>query len=139
MREPMLVLHFIGLAMGVGSGLAFLFLGIAAGKMEPAKRSEYMLNAFPIARMGQFGLLLLVLTGSYLMTPYWSVLSFTPLLVTKLILLLVLGAVIGINSSFARKARQGQAELYMPKMAMLGRIALLTSLTIVVLAVLVFR
>lgn len=139
MREPMLILHFIGLAMGVGSGLAFLFLGIASGKMEPAKRAEFMLNAFPIARMGQFGLLLLVLTGGYLMTPYWGALSATPMLITKLVLVLVLGAILGINSSWARKARQGKAAEYLPRMAMLGRIALLTSLTIVVLAVLVFR
>ncbi|MEO8588614.1 MAG: hypothetical protein ABI432_04535 [Flavobacteriales bacterium] len=139
MREPILMLHFIGLAMGLGSGLAFLFLGMAAGKMEPAKRAEFLLNAFPIARMGQFGLLLLVLTGGYLMTPYWGALAFTPLLVAKLSLVLVLGAVVGINSSYARKARQGNAAMYMAKIAVLGRVALLTSLTIVVLAVLVFR
>lgn len=139
MREPMLILHFIGLAMGLGSGLAFLFLGIAAGKMEPARRGEFLLNAFPVARMGQFGLLLLVLTGGYLMTPYWGALGSTPLLITKLILVLVLGAIVGINSSYARKARQGNAATYMPRIAMMGRIALLTSLTIVVLAVLVFR
>ncbi len=139
MREPVLILHFIGLAMGLGSSLAFLFLGIAAGKMEPAKRAGSLLNAFPIARMGQFGLLLLVLTGGYMMTPYWGILSTTPLLIAKLTLVLVLGAVVGINSSFARKARQGNAEAYMPRMVMLGRIALLTSMTIVVLAVLVFH
>ena len=139
MRETMLIFHFLGLAMGLGSGIAFLFLGIAAGKMEPARRGEFMLNAFPIARMGQFGLLLLVLTGGYLMTPYWSMLSSTPLLIAKLTLVLVLGALIGINSSYARKARQGNAQTYMPKIARLGRIALITSVTIVVLAVLVFR
>ena len=139
MREPMLILHFIGLAMGLGSGLAFLFLGIAAAKMEPAKRSEFMINAFALARMGQIGLLLLVLTGGYLIIPYWNALGSMPLLVAKLILVLVLGAVIGINSAYARKVRQGQAASYMPRMAVLGRIALITSLTIVVLAVLVIH
>ncbi len=139
MRDPMLILHFIGLAMGLGSGLAFLFLGIAAAKMEPAKRSEFMLNALPLARMGQLGLVLLVLTGGYLIMPYWSALGSMPLLVAKLVLVLVLGALMGVNSSYGRKARQGQAATYMPRMAFLGRIALLTSITIVVLAVLVFH
>lgn len=139
MREPMLILHFLGLAMGLGTSFTFLFLGMAAGKMEPAKRLEFMLNVFPLARMGQIGLVVLVLTGGYLMTPYWAALSFTPLLVIKLVLVLVLGAVVGINSSYARKVRQGQSEVYMPRMAMLGRIALFTTLTIVVLAVLVFH
>ncbi|MBK9196892.1 MAG: hypothetical protein IPO17_18315 [Flavobacteriales bacterium] len=52
MREPMLILHFIGLAMGLGSGLSFLFLGAAAGKMEPAKRREFMANVFPVSGHG---------------------------------------------------------------------------------------
>ncbi len=139
MREPVLILHFLGLAMGVGSGLAFLVMGMATGKMEPARRAEVLLSLFPIARMGQYGLLLLVLTGGYMMTPYWGILGSTPLLIAKLSLVLVLGAVIGINSSLARKARKGNPEVYLPRMAMLGRVALLTSITIVVLAVLVFR
>lgn len=139
MREPMLILHFIGLAMGLGSGLAFLFLGVATGKMEPAKRREFMMNAFPISLMGQYGLLLLVLTGGYLMTPYWRVLGDNPLLIAKLLLVVVLGALIGINSSYRRKVVQGNAEAYMPKIVMLGRFALLTSLAIVVLAVMVFH
>lgn len=139
MRETMLILHFLGLAMGLGTSFAFLFLGIAAGRMEPAKRGEFMTSVFPLARMGQIGLVILVLTGGYLMTPYWAALSFTPMLVIKLVLVLVLGAVIGINSSYARKVRQGQAEVYMPRMALLGRVALLTSLAIVVLAVMVFH
>lgn len=139
MREPMLILHFIGLAMGLGSGLAFLFLGVAAGKMEPAKRREFMLNAFPISLMGQYGLLLLVITGGYLMTPYWRVLGDNPLLIAKLVLVVLLGALIGINSSYRRKVVQGNAEAYMPKIIMLGRFALLTSLAIVVLAVMVFH
>jgi uncharacterized membrane protein len=138
MRETMLILHFVGLAMGVGAGLAFLFLGINAGKMEPAKRREYLLGAHPIARMGQFGLLLLVITGTGLMTPYWRALGQMPLLIAKLCLVLVLGAIIGINSSLMRKARK-DPNVPVTKMATLGRFALLTSLTIVVLAVLVFR
>jgi hypothetical protein len=139
MKEFMLILHFIGLAMGLGSGLAFLFLGIAWGKLEPAKQREQMLNAYPIARMGQYGLLLLVITGGYLMAPYWGALGQMPLLVAKLVLVLVLGAVVGINSSLARRARKGDTNVPLDRMPTLGRIAMLTTLAIVVLAVLVFQ
>ncbi|MBK9196891.1 MAG: hypothetical protein IPO17_18310 [Flavobacteriales bacterium] len=61
------------------------------------------------------------------------------MLIAKLLLVVLLGALIGINSSYRRKAAQGNAEAYMPKIVMLGRVSLLTTLTIVVLAVLVFR
>lgn len=139
MRDTTLILHFIGLAMGVGSGLGFLFLSIASGKMEPARQRQYMLGMFPLARMGQWGLVLLVLTGGYLMTPFWTMLGDMPLLMAKLVLVLVLGAVVGINFSLARKARKGDSSIPMERMSVLGRIALITSLAIVVVAVLVFH
>jgi hypothetical protein len=139
MRETALILHFIGIAMGVGGGFAFMFLGIAAGKLEPAKRREFLLNAMPLARMGQIGLGLLILTGSYLMTPYWSILADTPLLIAKLSLVLVLLTIVIINTSLANKAKLPGGEVHFRKIPVLGRIALLTSLAIVVLAVLVFR
>lgn len=138
MRDIMLIVHFIGLAMGLGASFAFLFLGIAANRMEPERRKELMLNLAPVSQMGQLGLLVLVLSGGYLMTPYWSILERTPLLVAKLLLVLVLGAVVGISSSLARKARAGDAAAF-GKMKKLGPIALITALTIVVLAVSVFH
>ncbi len=138
-HDIMLMIHFIGLAMGVGTGLAFMFLGIAAAKMEPVARREFMLNLHPLARMGQIGLLVLVLSGGSLMTPYWSQLGEMKLLIAKLVLVLVLGAALGINAGLMRKARAGQFEAVMPRMAVMGRVALLTSIAIVVLATLVFH
>lgn len=134
----MLIIHFIGLAMGVGTGLAYMFLGIAAEKMEPGARREFLLNLHPLSRMGQIGLLVLVLSGGSLMTPYWSRLGDMKLLIAKLVLVLVLGAVIGINAGLMRKARAGNTEV-MPRIAVLGRIALLTAIVIVVLASLSFH
>ena len=139
MRETMLILHFIGLAMGLGTSFAMMFLGIASSKMEPAKGREFMLNATTIARMGQIGLVLLLISGAYLITPYWSVLMDEPLLIAKLILFLVLGALVGVISGKARKARNGDAEVHLRAMTTVGRLAMLTALGAVVLAVLMFQ
>ncbi len=138
MKEVLLIVHFIGLAMGLGTSLAFMFLGIASSKMEKADGQKFMLNALALGRMGHVGLTLLVLSGIFLMMPYWATLATTPLLMAKLALVLVLGALIGIISSTAKKARKGDAAIHMKKAATLGRIGLLTGIAIVVLAVLVF-
>ncbi|MBL0126063.1 MAG: hypothetical protein IPP83_01120 [Flavobacteriales bacterium] len=135
----MLILHFIGLAMGLGTSFAMLFLGIAGSKLEPAKGREFMLNATAVLRMGQIGIVVLLITGLYLMTPYWASLGEQPLLITKLILFIVLSGLLGVLSSKARKARKGDAETHMKAMVPLGRLILLTALGIVVLAVMVFR
>lgn len=138
MRETMLIVHFLGLAMAVGTGFAFMFLGIAAGKLEPAKRGEFMLNALALGRMGHIGLGLMILSGIFMIVPYWPMIGEMPLLIVKLVLVLFLAALVGINTSLARKAKKGDATA-IPKMAMIGRVTLLTSIAIVTLAVLVFR
>ena len=139
MRDVMLIVHFIGLAMGLGTSMAFLFLGRASSKMEKKEAQQFRLNTFALTKMANIGLALLIISGGYLMTQYWSILTITPLLMIKLVLVLVLAAFVGIISSFAKKAKKGDAETYIKKIPPLGKLALLTALTIVVLAVFVFH
>ena len=139
MKDVMLIIHFIGLAMGIGTSLAFMFLGIASSKMEKEAAQEFRLNTFALSKMGHIGLVLLLISGGYLMTPYWKILTSSPLLMAKLILVLALAAFIGIISSTAKKAKKGDAETHLKKIELLGKLALLTGLTIVVLAVYIFH
>jgi hypothetical protein len=135
----MLILHFIGLAMGLGTSFAFMFLGMAAAKMEKPDALKFVMNTFILSRMGHIGLTLLVVSGLYLMTPYWSVLTQMPLLMGKLALVIILLTIVGINTSYIVKAKKGEAQTYLPKVKPLGRIALITALLIVIAAVAVFH
>ena len=139
MRDVMLITHFIGLAMGLGTSLAFMFLGMATAKMEPEEAQKFQLNALSLSKMGHIGLALLIISGGYLMTPHWKALTSTPLLMIKFALVLVLGALIGIISAKARKAKQGDTAMHLKKIQPLGKLSLLTALAIVVLAVLTFH
>ncbi len=139
MRDVMLIVHFIGLAMGLGTSIAFMFLRIASSKMEEKEAQTFRLNTFALTKMGNIGIVLLIISGGYLMTPYWTILFATPLLIAKLVLVLALAAFIGIIGSFAKKAKKGDAEKFLKKIEPLGKLALLTALTIVVLAVFIFH
>jgi len=139
MRDVMLIVHFIGLAMGIGTSFAFMFLGIASAKMEKSEALKFSINSLALSRMGHIGLALLIISGGYLMTPYWSVLSTMTLLMAKLGLVLVLILLIGIITMNANKAKKGDAETYLKKIEPLGKISLLVGLTIIVLAVYVFH
>lgn len=139
MRDIMLILHFIGLAMGLGTSFGFMFLGIASSKMQIEDRMKFQLNAMALSRMGHIGLTLLVVSGIVLMTPYWSILPSSPVLIAKLVLVLVLAALIGIITSIGKKASQGDTEAQLKKIQPLGKIALLTGVMIVVLAVYFFH
>ncbi|MBK9176789.1 MAG: hypothetical protein IPM46_10750 [Flavobacteriales bacterium] len=139
MKDLMLVLHFIGLAMGLGTSFGFMFLGIAAARMEPEKGRTFMVNAFALSHMGHVGLVLLLVSGIYLLWPFLPALGDLPLLQAKLALFLVLGALIGVISGKVRKAKAGDTEAQLKAIAPLGRLSLLTTLAIVVLAVMVFH
>ncbi len=139
MRELLLLTHFIGLAMGLGTSFGFMFLGIAASKLEQEERLRFQKHTMALSRMGHIGLALLLISGSVLMTPYWSILASSPLLIAKLVLVLVLVGLIAIISTVGAKARKGDAAAYSRKLGLLGRVSMLTSIAIVVLAVYFFR
>jgi uncharacterized membrane protein len=139
MREAMLITHLLGLTMGLGSSFAFMFLGIAGSKMEKAARQKFTMNTFAMSRMGHIGLTLSILSGFYLMTPYWKVLGSQPLLIAKLILVLVLVITVSLLSVYAKRAKKGETDANLKKIASLGKVSLLSGLSIVVLAVLIFQ
>ncbi len=139
MREILLIIHFIGLAMGLGTSFGFMFLGIASSKMQKEEGLKFKLDTMALGRMGHIGLTLLIISGMGLMTPYWNMLPSSPLLIAKLILVLMLVALIGIISSIGKKAKISNTETELKKIEPLGKLSLLTVLLIVILAVYIFH
>jgi uncharacterized membrane protein len=139
MREIFLILHFIGLSMAVGSGFANIFLAMAAAKLEPAERGPFIMRTMVLVRMGQTGLGLLIISGLYLITPYWSMLSDMPTLIAKLSLVVLLIVMVTLVSLRARKALKENDPSQLAKLRPLGMLNFLIGLAIVVLAVLTFH
>jgi uncharacterized membrane protein len=139
MREVMLMLHFIGLTMGLGTGFAHAFLGSITGKMTVDEAIKFRLHSLVLSKMGHIGITLLLVSGFYLITPYWKVLSSMSLLIAKLSLVAVLILLISLIGIAAKKAKQGDAEVQLKKMELLGKFTLLVGIAIVILAVKVFR
>ena len=139
MRVAMLIIHFIGLAMGLGTGMGFMFLGRASSKMQPSEAKKFTLNSLVISKMGTIGIILLTISGIYLVVPYWYTLGNNPLLILKLCLVVVLIIVLSINDYNIRQTRRTDPEPYLKRLKMLGPVALLTAISIVIVAVLAFK
>ena len=139
MREVMLILHFIGLAMGLGTSFAHAFLGIATSKMSSEEATKFRLHSLALSRMGHIGIALLIMSGLYLIIPYWTILPSSPLLVLKLVLVVILVVLISLINLSTKKARKGDAEVQLKKMEQLGKMTLMLSLIIVILAVYIFH
>ncbi|HTF22258.1 MAG TPA: hypothetical protein VK658_29460 [Chryseolinea sp.] len=139
MREVMLFLHFIGLTMGLGTSFAHAFLGIATSKMSTEEAARFRLHSMALSKMGNIGIVLLIVSGLYLITPYWKVLPSLPLLIGKLVLAVVLAVLIAMINLLTKKAERGNAEVYLKRMEQLGKMTLLIGLIIVILAILIFH
>lgn len=139
MREVLLIFHFIGLAMGLGTSFAYMFLGIAASKMEQSRARQFQINTLILTIMGRIGLALLIISGLFLMAPYWIILPTTPLLIIKLTLVIFLTVLLVAGSSIAKKAKTSTSEVHFKKLETMGKFSLLTTLAIVILAVSVFQ
>jgi uncharacterized membrane protein len=138
MRTAMLIIHFLGLAMGLGTSFGFLFLGRAGSKMEKEAGKQFALSTFAMGTMGHIGLTLLIVSGLYLITPYWSNLASMPLLIAKLVLVLTLTSSVVLSSIYSQRAKRGDVEANLKKIRTLGKVTLLSGIAIVVLAVLIF-
>lgn len=142
MYETLLILHFLGLALGLGASFAMLTLGIAAAKLTPEERGQFMMRASLLSKNGSIGLLLLILSGLGILfyrgvgnVMQWGGGAFH----AKLTLVLVLSGLVGYMQVQLKRAREGGGPAAMAKLPMLGRIALLMSVAIVILAVVAFK
>lgn len=139
MREILLIIHFLGLAMGLGTSFANMFLGIASSKMEASEAKKFRLHTLALSKMGHIGLVLLIISGVFLMAPYWQILPSSPLLIAKLSLVVVLVSLVTVISMAGAKAKTGDADAQFKKIQPIGKMTLMVALLIVILAVSYFR
>lgn len=139
MRDFMLIVHFLGLAMGLGTSFAFLFLSRARSKMEKEEGMKFGMNTSILSTMGHIGLTMLIISGLYLMTPFWKTLNVRPLLISKLIFVLILTISVILATVYSKRAKRGNTESNLKRVAFLGKVALFSAIGIVLLAVLNFH
>ena len=135
----MLILHFIGLTMGLGTSFAHAFLGQVVAKLDREEAVKFRLQAMVLSRMGYVGIALLIGSGAYLIIPYWSTLPANPYLILKLVLVAILAVLILLIGRGTRMARKGDAEHNLKKIEPMGKLTLLIGIAIVILAVFIFH
>ncbi len=139
MRDTLLILHFLGLVLGLGNGFAHLFLGIASKKLKEAEQIEFQKKIFAINKMGHIGLFLLILSGWFLMNDRWHMLSNSPTLIAKLVGVVVLVVLVVVMNGLATRFLKKDDYQALSKIEQIGKITLPLGIIIVVLAVLSFH
>jgi uncharacterized membrane protein len=136
------LIHFIGLALGVGASFALLTLGMASASLEPADRRAFMLRAGVVSKNGSIGFLLLVLSGLcmfFMRGPGAVFAAGGPAFHAKLTLVVIMAGVLGYSQVLRKRARvTGDAKAWaaLPKV---GAALLALSIAIVICAVIAFQ
>jgi hypothetical protein len=135
----MLFIHFIGLVMGMGSSFTSLFIRVANKKLPKEEVPKFMLKLRVLGYMGLTGIILLILSGGYLTTPYWSIISSMPFFIAKLLLVaFLLILVLLIDRQWRRAVKNGGGR-DLEVLQKLGRLAFPIGILILLFAVLQFH
>ena len=135
----MLIIHFVGLAMGVGAGLASLFLSIVNSRLPKEEAIAITKKNLSLIYLAKTGLILLIVSGFSLMSDYWKSMRELPWLHVKFTLVFLLLVNLIIMAIFSKKAKKEGGEAYLPKIKFLGRISVVFGLGIIICAVKTFH
>ena len=139
----LLMIHFLALALGVGTSFAMLTLGIASAKLEPAERRALMLGAGgAVSKNGSIGFLLLILSGLgmlFLRGPASVMAAGGPAFHAKLTLVVIAAGVLGYSQVLRKRAREANDAGAMAALPKVGAALLALSVAIVVAAVIAFQ
>ena len=139
MRETMLILHLIGLAMGLGTSFAHVFFGNTLSKLDPTEAAKFRTHSKGLSQMGTVGTVLLLVSGVYLIIPFWPVITTLPLLILKLVLFVILVILIFLINYSARNNYQNHDVNNLKRIELMGKFAMVIGVVIVILAVNVFN
>jgi hypothetical protein len=140
--QAILFLHFIGLALGVGTSFAMAKLHSGSQDLPPEERTKFLLRAGVLRKNGSYGLLLLLLTGLamfILRGPKavfaWGGGAFH----LKLTLVVILIGLFGYVQVLTKKVRDAGGGPLMAKLPKLGAVMLWLSIAIIAAAVAAFQ
>lgn len=145
-KDLLLITHFIGLALGLGTGFSMMRLGASTQDMDPVERGKLMTRVLVLSKNGSIGLLLLLLSGIAMFFKGGGMALFRAAgwpFHTKIALVLVLVVLTGMLQTSIAKLRKAaspaDAQAIAARMPKLGMAMTTTSVIIVVMAVLAFH
>jgi uncharacterized membrane protein len=136
------MIHFLGLALGVGATFAALTLRRASADLQPAEREKFLLRTLVLAKNGSYGLLVLLLSGLgmfFMRGPRAVLAAGGPALHAKLTLVVILCGLVGYSQALGKRVREAGGGPLFAKLHSVRLAILATAVAIIVAAVMAFQ
>ncbi len=137
-----LIIHFVGLALGVGGNFAAIALRRAARGLEPAERATFSLRAMALAKNGSYGLLLSLVSGLgmfFIRGPANALAAGGPPFHAKLTLVVILCGLVGYSQALGKRVREAGGGPLLSRLPAVSNAIALVSVGIIVAAVIAFQ
>jgi hypothetical protein len=138
----LLFFHFIGLAMGVGTGFANLALGMTMKDLPPEERPKVAIRNLVLARNGSIGLLLLLLSGIGMTLTRGLAATFAwggPAFHVKLTLVVLMIGSLGYMQMLIARVKRENGGPALAKLPVIGRVMFFLGISTVLAAVIAFK
>lgn len=138
LNQLLLILHFIGLALGLSVSFSNIVMSGLIAKAAPTEKA--ILGRFPpvMSHVGSAGLVLLWVTGGTLLFTKWNGFTMPWQLHVKLTAVVLLTLTVGYIHRLQKLARNGDPSAP-AKIQTFGKMATLFALVAVIFAVLTFE
>lgn len=139
MRDLLLITHFFGLIIGAGAGFSIFCIGLISKTFKPEYKLEVALKLISLRYISYLGLLVLVVSGGLLLSPFTPLLGHMPWLHAKLLAVAILVLLSAFGFTQIRRAQKGEAAPAFKNLALVGKLSLIMSVSIVICAVMAFH
>lgn len=139
MKDVLLLLHFFGVIIGTGAGFAVFVIGYLAPAFPATARREVLIKLFPLRYVSYVGLLLLILSGGMLITPYWPEHEKLAWFGTKMVFVAVIAAASLFGMFQMHRAHKSPDNNAFKMLSYAGKVSFVSSLIVVTCAVFTFH
>lgn len=139
MRDLLLITHFFGLIIGAGAGFSIFCIGLISKTFKPEYKLEVALKLIPLRYISYLGLLVLIVSGGVLLSPFTPLLGHMPWLHAKLLAVAILVLLSAFGFTQIRRAQKREAAPAFKNLALVGKLSLIMSVSIVICAVMAFH
>ena len=135
MKDIMIIFHNLGIVLTLGSSIFFLIIRKDLYKTAGEAKDDLYKVIAKYQRMAHIGMSIMLLTGGYLMTPYWSILGRMHMLHVKMLVFVLWLITVILLSIMLRKARTGKGKKCDSRMVRMNYASLTFGVIIIYVAV----